>query len=136
MAPTHNPITFSGISTFAIVANANLAAALTPAATAAASQATAAAAAATIATTMPSIFDSRILPADVRARYDTFHHPTDILTNKTMVPFALPTGGCGPVLSYLDSPLGAGVKPLPTDSNGIIAQNGNFSLCQTKAMMV
>ena len=132
IAPTHNPITFSGISTFVIVSNANLAAAPTVAAAANISQATSsqvavAAAATTIAATLPSVFDSRNLPVDVRARYDTFHYPTDILTNKAMVQFFLPTGGCGPILSYLDSPLGAGVKSSPIDSNRIIA--GQFSLC-------
>ena len=57
------------------------------AAAAAASQAAAAAAAAaTIAATLPAIFDTRNLPTDVRARYDIFHHPTDILKNTTEQP--------------------------------------------------
>ena len=81
------------------------------------------AAATTIAATLPAVFDARNLPADVRARYDTFHHATDILTKAAMVPFNSPTGGCGPVLSYLDPPIGAGQTPSPTDANWIITSN-------------
>ena len=91
-----------------------------------ASQAAAAVAAATIAATLPAVFDAKYLPADVRAQYDTVHHPTDIFTQTAMVPFNSPSGGCGPVLSYLDPPLGAGVMPSPIDANRIITRNGQF----------
>ena len=74
-----------------------------------ATQTAAAAAAATVAATLPSVFDSRNLPPDVRLRYDAFMDPSSIVTQSAMIPFAIPTNGCGPVLSYLDPPLGAGV---------------------------
>lgn len=43
-----------------------------------------------------------------------------------MVAFVQPTGSCGPVLSYLDPPIGAVVMPSSTDSNCIITWNGQF----------
>ena len=49
-----------------------------------------------------------------------------IMTCLSMVPFAQHSGGCGPVLAYLDPPLGAGVPRSPTDANRIITSNGQF----------
>ena len=49
-----------------------------------------------------------------------------IVTRSTMVPFAQHSEGCGPVLAYLDPPLGAGVPRSPTDANQIITSNGQF----------
>ena len=43
-----------------------------------------------------------------------------------MIQFAIPTGGVGPTLSYLDPPLGAGAQPTATDSNHIITRNGQY----------
>ena len=53
-------------------------------------------------------------------------NPSTIVTQSAMVPFVQPSGGCGPVLSYLDPPLGAGVPRSPTDANRIITSNGQF----------
>ena len=41
-----------------------------------------------------------------------------------MIPFAAPTGGVCPILSYLYPPLGAGDQPTATDSNHFITRNG------------
>ena len=46
------------------------------------------------------------------------------MTQTTMVAFVQSTGDCGPVLSYLDPPIGAGVMPTPTNSIRIITRNG------------
>ena len=92
-----------------------------------ASQTAAAAAAATIVATLPSVLDSQNLPTDVRIRFDDFMNPSTIVTQSAMIPFTMPTGGCGPVLSYLDPTLGAGVPRLPTDANQIITSNGQFA---------
>ena len=89
-----------------------------------ASQAAATAATAAIATTLPAVFDARNIPANIRVRCDTFRHLTDILTQTAIVPFTTPSDGCGPVLSYLDPPLGAGAMSSPTDANRIIIWNG------------
>ena len=43
-----------------------------------------------------------------------------------MKPFITLTGGCDPVLSYLDPPIGAGVQLTPAESNQIITQNGQY----------
>ena len=51
-----------------------------------------------------------------------------IVTRSSMVPFAQHSGGCGPVLAYLNPPLGAGVQRSPTDANRIITNNGQFFL--------
>ena len=91
-----------------------------------ASQTAAAAAAATIAATLPSVFDSRQLPADVMARYDAFMDPSTIVTKSSMIPFAMHSGSSGPVLTYLNPPRGAGVPRKPTDANRIITSNGQF----------
>ena len=115
----HSPLDLIGFSTTQVVPP--------PANAVGASQAAVVATAATIDITLHVTFDSINLPVDARARYDTFNIPIDILTQKAMVTFAQPTGVCGPVLFYLDPPLGAGVIPTPTDSNRIITQNGQFS---------
>ena len=65
-------------------------------------------------------------PMSGRVIINTFHHPTDIVTKSDMVPFNSPTGGCGPVLSYLDLPIGTGQLTLPIDANLIITSNGQF----------
>ena len=46
------------------------------------------------------------------------------MTQFHMTPFATFEGSVGPVLNYLDPPLGADVQPSVTASNQIIVQNG------------
>ena len=46
------------------------------------------------------------------------------MTQTEVVAFIQPTGGCGPILSYLYPPIVAGVMPTPKDSNNIITRNG------------
>ena len=88
----------------------------------------AAAANTTIAAAISVTINSRNLPPDVCNRCDSFNNPTQIMTQSAMVAFVQPTSGCGPVLSYLDPPIGTGVMPSPTDSNRIITWNGQFPL--------
>ena len=128
VANLYNPLTFVGIDTSVTSANSAVAAAAAAAAIlqATATQAATTAVAATIAATLPIVFDSRNLPPDVRAWYDSFVNPFTIVTQSAMVLFTMPAGGCVPVLSYLDPPLGAGVKPSPTNCNRIITQNGQL----------
>ena len=96
---------FVGLSTTIIVPpTAAAQAAATAAANQLATQAAATIAAATIAATLPSVFDSRQLPADVMARYDAFMDPSTIVTKSSMIPFATHSGSSGPVLTYLDPP--------------------------------
>ena len=114
----YNHMDFAGISTTVIVPPTAAAAVAAAALQATASQTTAAiATAAVITATLPTVFDARNLPADVRDRYNTLHHPTDIVTKSAMVPLDSPAGACGSVLSYLDPSIGAGKKPLSTDAN-------------------
>ena len=94
------------------------------AAAAAAATATTTAAAANIAANIPLTFTSRIFPAHVRYGYDSFNNPTNTMTLKAMQPFYTPTGGRGPILSYLDQPIGDGVQLTPADSNRIVIRNG------------
>ena len=85
-----------------------------------------AAAATTIAGMLPLAFHSQNLPLDVCNWYNTCLNPTKIMTKLVMVPFAAPTGGVGPILSYLGPCLGAGVQPSTADSNHIITHNRHY----------
>ena len=82
-----NPYDFTGVSMTKLTSAIQP---LTTAATLLACQTAAAAAAATVAATLPSVFDSRNLPPDVRLRYDVFMDPSSIVTQSAMIPFAMP----------------------------------------------
>ena len=78
---------FTGFSKSIIITNANAMGATTT--TAAATFA----AVATIATTLPVVFNSRNIPADVCACCDSFNNPIEIMTQKATVAIIQPTGG-------------------------------------------
>ena len=134
---TYNPMDFSDmILTRAAPGGGNLGT-INLANVAAVVQAPAVATVAYIAATLLAAFNSRNLPTDIQDMYDSFNNPTKFVTKTSIIAFNQPPGGCNPVLSYLDSPIGAEVMQTPKNTNRIITtRNGQFFLLANQAKNV